>query len=335
MLSTIRSGPQTLIINTASPDALCDYFKRYNPLHGTFKEVFDSSREDQSVVILTDRDLGQAIPFMEGHRALALPMEMEHLLCGLIADGQHIHIRQLRMAARLILIRGMGDLELCLKAVGEDYPGETGDIQELMNRATDQGAVVAFTAKPLHRTCGFDELYGRAHCIPGPYGATYRQLRAQALKYLNAGIGNRDWVDLEIRIFDRVSAYNLHYQRLLQMIEALELGLVVGESWSKDSPRFMMTVDVYRVRLMTFLDAAEIKRYLVGLEYLEDGMRIADQDVYLNRKKLYWNEVAKGYAQSREALGRLYRNRILERLSVEEKGDFLALEAEIRERQKE
>lgn len=335
MLSTIRSGPQTLILNSSDPEAMKRYFNRFGALYGTFGQVFDSSREDQSVVILTDRSLGEPIPFSEVHEAFSIPMEMERLLCGLIADGQHQYIRQIRMAARLILIRGMGDLEQCLKAISEDNPGETGDLQALINSTTDQGAVIALTAKPLHRTCRFDELYARGHCVSGPYGEIYRQLRGQTLKYLNAGIGNRDWTDLEIRIFDRVSAYRLHYQRLLQMIEALELGLIIGENWSKDSPRFMMTVDVYRVRLMTFLDAAEIKRYLVGLEYLEDGMRIADQDVYLNRKKLYWNEVAKGHAQSRSELGKLYRQKILDRLSETERADFIALEAEIRECQKE
>lgn len=96
-----------------------------------------------------------------------------------------------------------------------------------------------------------------------------------------------------------------------------------------------MTVDVYRVRLMTFLDVAEIKRYLVGLEYLEDGMRIADHDLYFNRKKISWNEVAKGYANSRDSLGKFYRGKVVEKLAHKELEAFTTLEAEIRRLQSE
>lgn len=336
MLSMIRSGPKMLLIGTDQPESLGVYLSgKYAGIHGSFSEVFDAAKEEHSIVILTQGNLDHAVPISEVQDVYSLPVEMEELLCALISDGMHGRIRQIRMAPRMILLRGMGELEKSLEALEADFAGETSTVLDLMNRYSDQGAVVAFTDRPLHRVCGLGDLYPTARHIPLSFSVLYKELRAHALKYLNAGIGNKDWTELEIRIFDRISAYQLHYKRLLQMIEALELGLILGEGWGKDNPRFMMTVDVYRIRLMTFMDAAEIKRYLVGLEYLADGMRIADHDVYLNRKKLYWNEVAKGHAKSREALGMQYRKQILERLTPEEEEAFLAVESEIRRLQKE
>lgn len=336
MLSMIRSGPKMLLISTPEPVLLGQYLKKhYGGIQGSFTQIFDATKEEHSIVILTQGNLEQAIPVSAVQDAYSLPVEMDSLLCALISDGMNVYIRQVRMAPQMILLRGMGDLNKSLSLLQEDYPGETGSVMELMNRYSDHGAVVALTDKPLHLVCGLGDIYPEARHIPMPYGTLFKALRAHALKYLNAGIGNRDWFELEIRIFDRLSAYDVHYKRLIQMIEGLELGLVLGESWGKDSPRFMMTVDVYRVRLMSLWDPEEIKRYLVGLEYLADGMRIADHDMYLNRKKISWNEVAKGYAKTREDLGTLYRSKILDKLTAEEKEAFTALEDEIRTLQHE
>ncbi len=336
MLSTIRSGPKMLIIGTPEPDRVVGYLNGICPgIRGSFIEVFDATQEEDSIVILTQANLNQVIPLSTIQDTFSLKIDMETLLCGLLTDGINVHIRQIRMAPRMILLRSMGDLGKSMEVIRSDYPGESGTVLDLMNQFANSGAVIALTDKPLHMVCGVDDIFSEALHVQIPYGTLYKDLRSNALKYLNAGIGNKDWTELEIRIFDRISAYDLHYKRLLQMIEALELGLILGEGWGKDSPRFLMKVDVYRVRLMTFLDAAEIKRYLVGLEYLEDGMRIADQDVYLNRKKIGWNEVAKGYANSREALGKLYRNRIVEKLALKERQEFVGLEEEIRRLQKE
>lgn len=336
MLSMIRSGPKTLLISTPEPQLLGSYLNnRYQGVQGTFEQIFDGTREEDSIVILTQGSLEEAIPISAIQEAYSLPVEMEHLLCALISDNMKVYIRQIRMAPQMILLRSMGSLAQSLEALEGDFPGETGEIIDLMNRYSDHGAVVALTDRPLHRICGLHDIYPLARHIPMPYGTLFRSLRAHALKYLNAGIENKDWIELEIKIYDRLSAYELHYKRLLQMIEGLEMGLILGEGWGKDSPRFMMTVNVYRVRLMTFMEPEEIKRYLVGLEYLEDGMRVADHDVFANRRKLSWNEVAKGFAKSREALGILYRNKILQNLTQEEKDAFLEMEAEIRRLQKE
>lgn len=336
MLSMIRSGPKMLLIGTPEPEVLSRYLSDLYPgIRGTFTEVFDGAREEHSIVILTQGNLGEAVPMSTVQEAFSLAVDMESLLCAILSDGMNVHIRQIRMATRMILLRSMGDLEKSLNSLETDFSGERGSVLDLMNRHSNEGAVVAFTQKPLHRVCGLEDIFPNALYVQGSFGTLFKELRSHGLKYLNAGIDNKDWVELEIRIYDRLSAYELHYKRLLQMIEALELGMILGEGWGKDHPRFMMTVDVYRVRLMTFLDPEEIKRYLVGLEYLEDGMRMADQDVYLDRKKLYWNVVAKGHAASREALGKLYRSKILTKLTPEEATEFLAVEAEIRRLQHE
>ncbi|HSN66458.1 MAG TPA: hypothetical protein VLS94_07445, partial [Fusibacter sp.] len=154
--------------------------------------------------------------------------------------------------------------------------------------------------------------------------------RMHGLQYLNVGISNKDWFEIEIRIFDRYSAYKLHYDRLLEVIESLELGYVLGESWSKDYPRLFMSVVVYRIRFFTFNEPSMIKNMLLGMEYLSDGTRIVDYDVYYNQKKLYWTDQReKKDPATRHLLGLKYREEILSRLSQESVDKLTRLEEEI------
>jgi hypothetical protein len=174
-----------------------------------------------------------------------------------------------------------------------------------------------------------NDIYEKVLFMEERYYPLLKSLRSHALKYLNMGIANKDWYEIEIRIFDRYSAYKLHYERLLNVIENLELGIILGESWGKDHPRPMMLVEVYRVRFFTFYSPVYIKRILLGMEYLEDGTRIIDYDIYYNRKKLDWTETVESGIKSRHLLGIKYREEILSKLSEPEKGKMHMLEESI------
>ena len=98
---------------------------------------------------------------------------------------------------------------------------------------------------------------------------------------------------MEIRIYDKYGAYNLHYNRMIEVFDDLDIGLVLGESWSKDYPKALLSVQIYRVRFFTFKEADELKRILLGLEYLRDGTRVVDYDVYCKNKKVGWVDLLK------------------------------------------
>jgi hypothetical protein len=201
--------------------------------------------------------------------------------------------------------------------------------QYITNDKTDS-TIIGLTEKPLGKGIVLTDFNENFLMVKGEYGRIKRELRMQALRYLNIGIGNRDWNEIEIRIYDIYGAYELHYDRMMEVFEDLDIGLVLGESWSKDYPKALLSVQVYRVRFFTFHDPAELKRILFGLEYLEDGTRIVDYDVYYDNKKTGWNiNLLKKKREDRESQALIARNELFAKLSPDTLEKIKALEKEI------
>ncbi len=97
---------------------------------------------------------------------------------------------------------------------------------------------------------------------------------------------NRQWNELEIRIYDSWGRYLDHYERLRAVLESLEAGMILGEGWGKDYAHILMAVKIYRLRLFTFLPAQTIKEILMGLEYGADGSRLVDFDLFSGKEKI-------------------------------------------------
>ena len=137
---------------------------------------------------------------------------------------------------------------------------------------------------------------------------------------------------MEIRIYDIFGAYNLQYDRMMEVFDDLDIGLVLGESWSKDYPKALLSVQVYRVRFLTFKEPFELKRILFGLEYSADGTRIVDYDVYFKNRKVGWldhlNRKERKIAD-RDKEAALARRELLEILSEDTISDIKKLEKEI------
>jgi hypothetical protein len=329
MLSLIRSGPKTLIIETDSLINIKDYLiNKVHAIESNFNTAFDNSREDYVIIFLVKK-IKDIIHITDAEALFFASCTVEELLCDFINDGMGKYITNTRMAPRIILMRLFGDKEKVLEGITKDYTAEIGDFDSILNNSNDKGTILAFVEKPLNKNISLSDIYEKALFISEPYLGLIRNLRKQGLKYLNMGLNNEDWFDLEIRIYDTFSAYDLHYKRLLMILENLELGIILGESWGKDSPRFLMTVGVYRIRFFTFYKPEYIKKILLGLEHLEDGQRIIDYDLYYNRRKIDWLDVREENYRVRHLLSKKYREEIFSKLSYEETEKVLTLEQEI------
>lgn len=329
MLSLIRSGPRMLIIESKSMDIIKNYlFNRFQAEESNLTTAFDNSGEDYVIVVLVNK-IKEIVRVTDVEALLYAGYTVEELLCGFLNDGMGNYITRTRTAPRLILMRLLGDKEKVLEGIRTDYNASIGSYYDILNNSNNKGTILAFVDKPLNKNVSLAEIYEKALFIPQPYQRLIRSLRMEGLKYLNKGLDNKDWFDLEIRIYDTFSAYDLHYKRLVTVFENLELGIVLGESWGKDSPRFLMTVGVYRLRFFTFYQPEYIKKILLGLEHLDEGQRIVDYDLYYNRKKIDWLEVREDNYRIRHLLSKKYRDEILAKLGPEETEKILALEQEI------
>ncbi|SHH53475.1 hypothetical protein [Tepidibacter thalassicus] len=330
MFSIIRRGSKFLVIESKNIHKLSEYF--VNKL-GAVREsclvtAFREAGEEYTIIFLVEK-VKEVIRCSECIDILIIKEEPDIILCKVLNDNIRECITFSRIAPRIIFMRTFGDIEKTIEKVKEDYIAEEGHIIDLLDNYNDKGTILAFTEKPLKKSMNLEDIYEKSLFIYEKYSDIFKKLRIHALKYLNAGLGNKDWYEIEIKIYDRYGAYKLHYERLLKVLEELELGFILGESWTKDYPRLFMAVGVYRIRFFTFYDPKYIKKILVGLEFLENGIRIVDYDVYYNRKKINWTDVIEDNLRSKNLLSQKYRKEIFLKLEEKEIKEIMDLEYKI------
>lgn len=321
MISMIRSGPSLLMIECGEIE----------PIIACLEEVFGVDRVDKLkalelseegwTVLMFTKHSAVTIDFDDVIDAYIVKEESDTVACKLLSSKDRLPSEmQCRPSARILVLRAIGDMQAAFEALRADFGGVEAGFMENMKMHNQRGTVVVLTEKALRYRTGINDMFSSTLYVEMPYVDLYRRMRVNALRYLNAGMKNRDWYEIEIRIYDRYSAYTLHYDRLMYIIDVLEVGLILGESWGKDMPRPFMEVEVYRLRLLSYLEPKEVKRILMGLEFLSDGTRIVDYDIYSNRKRVGWTDaitkVEKKFARNRIAMD--IRQTLLERLKPEE-----------------
>lgn len=331
MFSLVRNGPKMLLLESTDIKQFRNYItEKYGDVEANAVDsAFEMANEDHTILILVE-EMNDIATVKDIVATFIIAEESDVILCKLINDKETNYLEKIRSAPRIIMVRAMGDMEKVIQEIQKDHGGSFGTFMDLWNSGNEKGTLIAITDKPLHRNMHINDLYEKCLYSEKRSIPLFKSLRLQALKYLNKGLGNKDWYEIEIRIYDRYSAYDLHYERLANILDYMDLGIILGESWTKDYPRFMMAVGVYRLRFFTFLDPKYIKKILVGLEHLDDGTRIVDYDVYFQRKKMDWTDaLMEGDPRTRHLLGLKYRKEIYDRLSLQEADKIRRQEEEI------
>lgn len=331
MLSMLRTGPRIILVETAFKNELRVYLEEnLSAQRVDHAMALEQSEEGWTIVMRVER-FAETVDFDDVRETYLIKEESDTVLCHLISSHELPSDLVCRTSARILVIRALGNLEAAFQSLKEDFSGQEASFLDNMKNHNHKGTVVVLTSKPLSHRTGLNDMFEKTLYIEMPFADLYRKLRVNALKYLNAGLENKDWYEIELRIYDRYSAYGLHYERLMQMIDLLEVGMVLGESWGKDHPRPFMEVEVYRLRLFSFMDGKQIKRLLMGLEFLSDGTRIVDYDVYFNRKRVGWTDaITKEERRTpRHILAMETRIQLFEKLSEADQMAIKVLEEEI------
>lgn len=339
MFSILRGGPKIVLLESAKIQHLKEYLtNEFNVKESSLNSALEESDESHTMICVV-KQFRKVVNKEDIECAFAIKYESDKLLCKILSDHKCPLICNIRMAPRIIIMRAFGDIEKVIDEIKNDYNAITASFENIIESHNDEGTVITFVQNPLNRNMNLTDLYNKSLFVQDKYYSLLRSLRMHGLKYINQGLGNKDWYELEIRIYDIYDAYEIHYKRLLKVIESLELGVVLGESWGKDYPRPLMSVGVYRLKFLTFYPPEYIKRIFVGLEHLEDGTRIFDCDIYYRRKKLYWVDLAKKEFKGqggfkirkfpREDYGMLLRTEVLSKIGETEREEIFRLEDEI------
>lgn len=330
MVSLMRNGPRMLFVGTSKRERLIAYLiEHFNAEVMDIDVIFDASDEFHTLLYIVP-SLRSRINKNEVTDAILVKEDVASFLCQLFSLTEEKLIDAIRPAPQTMIMRAIGDMALMIRNVQKDFGGVLGSYEMSVNEGNEHSTIIGLTDKPLNRSTCFGDMHHEFLRLEDQYAHIKRELKMHAFSYVNSSINNKNWYELEIRIFDSYSAYTLHYERLVEILDSLELGLVMGESWSKDYPRVLMPVEVYSLRFFTFIDPKVIKRILFGLEHLEDGMRVVDYDLYYKNKKVYWKEAFGVNAKNDRATEALIsRNEVYDRLDVKTKEGLVKLEKEI------
>jgi len=286
--------------------------------------------------LLENATAGDTVVILPGGREreegfLLAETSPEEILALLINEKKQAEVGQVRLLPRIILMWVPGDLPKVVEQIREDFSGIPIPLKEIIARRVGlRGVGVCFTRSRLNRNISPEEFHPQALDISVPYNTLYRQLRARAFEYVNQSMEKRDWYEVNIMIYDKYERYLLQYKRIMMVLMDLGVGLVLGEAWEKDYGRMLLPLQVYRIRLFTFLLPLEIKEILMGLEYAGDGSRLCDLDIRLHKKKgLSWTESKEKTSRSREELGRQYREKILREISPRHRKELLQIEEDL------
>lgn len=178
--------------------------------------------------------------------------------------------------------------------------------------------VVSFTNKELNRPVA--DMLKTKLLIPKHAREVQEKLRLEGLRLITQSLDDNQWYELRINIYDSYGRYHENYERLMLVLSKLEIGMILGESWTKDFAVILYSVLTYQVRLFTFFSPEDVKRILMALEYTMDGKRLVDFDLYYKNKKVYWYDInktkVKGKSKPEEA--KAYRKELYKKLKPED-----------------
>lgn len=333
MVSLVRNGSRSIYITTKNINSLISFLvDNLDAKEMDIQVIQDRSREYQTLIFISDLLSDEKDP-IKTVTSLLVPEEPINVLSSIITYHEtDLIVETIRPGANFIIMRSSGDLDSVIKAIQKDIGGELISYNDYIKNDNSKYTVIGLTEKPLSKGIIASDFNENFLMLEGEYGKIKREIRMQALRYLNIGIGNKDWNEIEIRIYDIFGAYNLHYDRMMEVFDDLDIGIVLGESWSKDYPKALLSVQIYRVRFFTFKEPSELKRILFGLEYLEDGTRIVDYDLYYKNEKISWLNHLKGKQRkiaNRDEEALIARNELLKTLSEDTIKELEKIEKDI------
>ncbi|MEN1760456.1 hypothetical protein [Anoxynatronum sibiricum] len=330
----LRIGTRLLFLRAASPEDTCRQLSQ--KLHLRQVSLDEGQRESDkntSLIFVTPTGLEMTDPD-DAHGILLAQGSGTAVLSQIINEGLSSIIERVDMGPRILLMRVPEHEEAVLDALAKDYHAQTVTWHEGVRLGEKDQTLLGLTTHRLHQALGEQAVYPRQLLIDQPLHDCYAQLRREALLYITHTLKDGSWYEYRINLYDNRGQYEVHYHRLIHVIAALELGFILGESWTRDHALTLLAVMAYQVRLFSFLPPEAIKKILMGLEYDDEGKRLADFDLYYRNRKVGWTDTQKekhrmSEKRNKKEEGQYRRQELLEKLTGKERERLYRLETDL------
>jgi len=333
MLSLVRSGPKILIIECLEIEKLNEIMSElydYKIIETSYPREFAEIADENMTVIYTVSKMNDNLKVNDFTQMIIIDEEPLLILQDMYNGLAKQIVHEVRLGPRLLIMKTIGEIDKIVESVANDYDGIVESTETVLENHNG-GTVILFTEESINKSLKFESIYSEAVYINAYFSKVIKKLSKHVYKYINKGLEYKDWNTLVVKIYDSYEKYDLHYDRLVYIVEKLGLGVIIGETWGTDAATIFWSVGVYQVKLMTYYSIEEIKKILVGLEYLDSGQRIVDYDLFQKKKKIHWDEIRGKERIGKRELGIRLRNKIKQKLELKDLSELEDLEEKILE----
>ena len=281
----MRFGPSILFLRTPHPGAVEEGIKsifkvELIPTEDAIKE----SQEFETVLFVTDEWQKETIPPDKG---FLIRNSAPAVLATLI--NNHLPVEKVHVESAIVFLRVPQKIDEALNLLADHFKGEIMSLRNALDEGEVRDTIIAVTKSRLSGPLGPEEVKG-ALLVREPFLSVHRRLNtATPLLLLKL---MPEWKEITIKVYDTEKRYDENIERLMLVVEDLDMGFVVGEGWDWDYPRPFMRVPVYKLKLLTWEDPVRVKFLLKGLEY-SGYNRFCDIDVFVEGKKINWVKLGK------------------------------------------
>lgn len=325
MLSIVKRCPKIIIIYSKSEITLMHYFNRnYNVFEHRKKKciinnmdkVLSKASQLDTIVLLTDKLKGN-VEEKDINQGFIVDDLSQNVLIDMMNTPIKNIVDHIRIGPEIVIMKNYGMIDKYLESINKSVKGVVGNPFKLLNKH-NSGTVILLTNANINTKLSTNELYDKGIYTSLNNAKALKTLNLNGIKYINDSINKTGWNEYKIKIYDSYEQYTLHYNRLLHLIDFLNLGFILNESWGQDAGTIFKHVKVYEIYLYSPINKKDLKKRLVGLEYLENGERIIDLDLFLKRKKVKWSILKTKEVYSKENLGIYFRKELKKNLSKEQ-----------------
>lgn len=315
----MRFGPSILFLRTAHADAVKKALvEMFSTEEIPAEDAIRNSSEFETVLFVTDEWIKETLPPKTG---FLIKQGASYVLSQVV--NRNLPVEKVHVESTLIFLRVPEGVNEALEIISEKYGGRIMSLREALDEGEVNDTIIGVTRKRLSCPIGPEEIEG-AVLIHRGFLDVYRELSIDAplllLKLLP------EWNEITIKVYDTERRYEENVERLLMVIEDLDLGFIVGEGWDWDYPRPFMRVPVYKLKLLTWENPLKVKFLLKGLEYV-GYKRLCDIDVFVEGKKISWTKL--GEYKSKFELAKAARDELEKLLSEDVKEKLEAIEEKL------
>ncbi len=315
-----RMGPRYLFIRTENIDEITSFLEMH--LNGEITDLqkgLGIASENSTLCFITDINIEKTC--IEDAKKIVLINDVASVILSSIINSHACNLLQkVDMGPATIVMRIAGDEQRLVSKIKESFDGREVDWIDGIRLGEKDDTIMAFTKKTISGPLPSSDFLSTKILIPQPAREVQGRIRVEGLRYITQSLNDSQWNELRINIYDSFGKYKENYDRLMFILSKLEIGMILGESWTKDHAVMLYSVLTYQVRLFTFSTPQEVKKVLMALEYTIDGKRLADFDLYYKNQKIYWYDVVnntKGRKTKPEE-AKAYRQSLYEKLNPED-----------------